>query len=91
MNRMFVRVAMVAATALSLAIFAQADDRQPRDGHSGITPDAQRQPVDRKAQSGATAADEARIYTAQLRRCEGQSGEQREACVEAARRRLGQF
>ena len=44
-----------------------------------------------KAQSGATAADEARIYMAQLRRCEGFSGAQREACVEMARKRLGQL
>lgn len=46
---------------------------------------------DARALSGAEAADEARIFTAQLRRCEGFSGTQREACVEAARRRLGQL
>ena len=46
---------------------------------------------DARALSGAEAADEARIFTAQLRRCEGFSGTQRGACVEAARRRLGQL
>ena len=47
---------------------------------------------DARAQSGATAADEARIYTAELKRCEGLTEtQQREACVETARKRLGQM
>jgi hypothetical protein len=46
---------------------------------------------DARALSGAEAADEARIFTARLRRCEGFSGAQRDACVEAARRRLEQL
>lgn len=44
-----------------------------------------RQPAD-KAQSGAAAANDARIYTAQLRRCEGLRPERKLACVEAAKR-----
>jgi hypothetical protein len=44
-----------------------------------------------KAQSGAAAADEARIFTARLRHCEELPGAQRDACVELARKRLGQM
>jgi hypothetical protein len=49
------------------------------------------QAVDAKAQSGAEAAGEASTYTAELQRCEGLSGKQRKACVELARKRLGQM
>jgi hypothetical protein len=41
---------------------------------------------DPKAQSAAAAANDASIYLAQLRRCEGMHGQARVACVEAAKR-----
>lgn len=78
--------------ALCLNASVHAEDQSVRDPHAGAkahSGEAER--ADSKAQSGAEAADEARIYTAQLRRCEGFSGPQRETCVEAAKRRLGQL
>lgn len=45
-----------------------------------------RQPADDKAQSGAAAANDARIYTAHLRRCEGLRPDRKLTCVEAAKR-----
>ncbi|HEX7812443.1 MAG TPA: hypothetical protein VF460_11085 [Burkholderiales bacterium] len=98
MIRMLVRVALT-AMLLALAVSVRAD-QQARAGyqgateeHHGVVPqlgDAER-PTDPKAQSGAEAADEARIYTARLRQCEGFQGAQREACVDAAKRRLGEL
>lgn len=45
-----------------------------------------RQPAEDKAQSGAAAANGARVYTVLLRRCEGLRPDRKLACVEAAKR-----
>lgn len=80
---------------LFLTASLHAEDQPARDEHPGPSVQAQQQGETEKpasrAQSGAAAADEARIYTAQLRRCEGFDGARRDACVEAAKRRLGQL
>jgi len=78
---LFMAMCCVAGTGVARA--DEAPDRA-RERVEESSPEA-------KAQSGAAAADEARIYTAQLKRCEGLSGTQREACVELARKRLGQL
>lgn len=87
----------VCLAALFLNATLHAEGQPARDEHPG--PKAQqgeparpeKEKPDPRAQSGAEAADEARIYTAQLRRCEGLDGALRDACVEAAKRRLGQL
>jgi hypothetical protein len=94
MKRIDARLAMAGAAALLFALAVRAEDRQGHEGHQGATAerrDAEKQAMDPKAQSGAEAADEARIYTAELRRCEGFHGTQRTACVAAAKRRLGEL
>jgi len=82
----------VCITLMGLNSSVQADDMPAPDARiEARTQQEEAGRRDARALSGAEAADEARIFTAQLRRCEGFSGTQREACVEAARRRLGQL
>jgi hypothetical protein len=93
MNRTIIGLALVAAALVPLVSVA-ADDRAAPDTHPG--PTAGRggsvlHNTDPRAQSGAEAADEARIYSARLRRCEDLRGVQRGACVDAAKRRLRQL
>lgn len=80
------------AVVLCLNVCVYAGDQTARDTPAaGRVHPGESERLDARAQSGAEAADEARIYTAELRRCEGFSGAQRETCVDAAKRRLGQL
>ena len=70
--------------AFTVPVFA-ADDlpgerRELAPKADRVTPDEER------AQSGAAAAIDARVFTAQLRRCEGLDPPRKLACVEAAKR-----
>lgn len=86
--------AMLAACAavLCMNVSVHAGDQPAGDMPAGGRAHrGESERLDARAQSGAEAADEARIYTSELRRCEGFSGAQRTTCVDAAKRRLGQL
>jgi hypothetical protein len=73
----------ILAACLTAAAADLETQKQPQDGSEPLPP--------QRALSGAAAADEARIYTAELKRCEGLDGPRRADCVETARKRLGQL
>jgi hypothetical protein len=71
---------LAAGFALTVVAFSGAAAANPPERTPGSrAPDA-------RAQSGAAAATDARVYTAQLRRCESLTASKKRACVDAARR-----
>ena len=82
-------ISMMAAGALAAAFggfaFAADNDQQTRE------PQAQPAPVDDPAAGGATTTKAYQEYLVELKNCEPLSGAEREACIDAARKKHGQM
>ena len=86
--------AVALATALSGFAFAADNDQQTRDPQSNEPPTSETQtqlPVYDPAAGGATISPSYQDYLVELKNCEPLSGAEREACIDAARRKHGQM
>ena len=84
---------MMSAVALAGALggFAFAADNDQQNSEPNREPKAQSVPVDDPAAGGATATQAYQEYLVELKNCEPLSGAEREACIEAARKKHGQM
>ena len=85
------KITTAAAIVLSLGGLARAADETDQNTPQPQTRPQVQQPIEDPAASGATATQAYQAYLVSLKKCEPLNGEEREKCVDAARRQHGQM